>query len=738
MRVRTLILHLLAAAILAGTAPALAAAQSLHGGRSSKVDRALGRAVLESRDPQRVIIRTTRGSRSAIRRALELHGDLVNDGVGDDGTLTATVHADDVAALAESQSVLSVSIDAVVSPSRVRRGNRGRGSDRWDERRAGREAAAADRRARRQSRRAERRARWEARKDGGDATADDGTTTDDGTGDGASTGDITTQSDAKTRNMNAAKASGEELRDVLGLGTDGPTGAGVVVAVIDSGIAPLDDFGDRIVASVDCRQPECVLSEPSDEYGHGTHVAGLIAGTRTGVAPGARLIAVKVLDASGQGLTSDVIKALTWVEANRPVYGIEAVNLSLGHPIYEPAETDPLVIAVQKTVRAGVKVVVAAGNFGTNPDTGEVGYGGITSPGNAPNAITVGATKIVKSATKKVADYSSRGPTWYDGFLKPDLVAPGDSLLGPLPPDSTLRGMFVEKGGGHEEAYVALSGTSMATGVTVGAIATVLGAAMPVDGAAPTGGGRSGVSSNLLKAILQYTAIPVYEELDSGEQSLYDPLTQGSGAINAGGAVAVVQSIDRSVPAPGYWLTSWQAADDFGQTTIGNKTYTWTQTIFWGDNIVWGSSLLTNAQWAWQDNIVWGSAWEDNIVWGSDWSWGDNIVWGSGWGDNIVWGSLFGGDNIVWGSNVLLDNVVWGSSFGFDNIVWGSSWGDNIVWGSNWGDNIVWGSSFAWGDNIVWGSNLLAATIDGVTVDSSDWGDNIVWGSEHDDEGQGS
>ena len=103
-----------------------------------------------------------------------------------------------------------------------------------------------------------------------------------------------------------------------------------------------------------------------------------------GVAPGVKFVNLRVLDETGQGATSNVLLALQWAVANRAAYGIDVINLSLGHPIYESATTDPLVQAVEAAVRAGLVVVVSAGNIGTNPDTSEVGYAGITSPGNAP------------------------------------------------------------------------------------------------------------------------------------------------------------------------------------------------------------------------------------------------------------------------------------------------------------------------------------------------------------------
>src|SRR5262249_56998283 len=108
-----------------------------------------------------------------------------------------------------------------------------------------------------------------------------------------------------------------------------------------------------------------------------------------GVAPNARIISLQALDANGAGLTSTVIAALQFATTNKQALGIDIVNLSLGHPIYEPAATDPLVQAVEAAVRAGLVVVVAAGNDGVNPATGLVGYGGTSSPRHAPPGPTL-------------------------------------------------------------------------------------------------------------------------------------------------------------------------------------------------------------------------------------------------------------------------------------------------------------------------------------------------------------
>ena len=156
-------------------------------------------------------------------------------------------------------------------------------------------------------------------------------------------------------------------------------------------------------------------------------------------------VSLRVLDNYGVGFTSNVINAVQWAVANKTTYGIDVINLSLGHPIFEPAATDPLVQAVEAAVRAGIVVVASAGNTGTNPLTGQVGYAGISSPGNAPSAITVGAMRTQDTARRSddvIADYSSRGPTWYDGYAKPDVVAPGHRVVGPAATNQTLYTLF--------------------------------------------------------------------------------------------------------------------------------------------------------------------------------------------------------------------------------------------------------------------------------------------------------
>jgi serine protease AprX len=459
--------------------------------------------------------------------------------------------------------------------------------------------------------------------------------------------------------MAEQSASGDStLRGTLGLPVQSPAGNRVGVAVIDSGLEAGPEFGDRIAGFYDFTQDGRAAS-PSDDYGHGTHVAGLIAGSGDlssgkryrGVAPKARLVALKVLDQNGAGNTSDVISAIEFVTANRDRLGVDVINLSLGHPIYEPAATDPLVQAVEAAVRAGIVVVAAGGNHGVSSLTGLPGYAGILSPGNAPSAITVGSVKTVETNTRtddRVAAYSSRGPTWYDGIAKPDLVAPGHGLVAAAAKSSTLYADNPALRVG--DSYLRLSGTSMAAGVVSGTVALMIEAnrsAFP----AP-------LAPNAVKAILQYTSLPVRNE--QGVE--YDYLTQGTGSVNTAGAIALAARVDPSVPLGSWWLTT--GVDEW--TVIDGQIQPWAETVAWGAALSEGPVVYFN-ELAWRQNVVWGSS-DDNIVWGSS---DDNIVWGSS-DDNIVWGS-----NVVWGNSLIGasdgTSVTWGMAAAVPSLtVWGA------------------------------------------------------------------
>jgi subtilisin family serine protease len=506
------------------------------------------------------------------------------------------------------------------------------------------------------------------------------------------------------------------VRNTLGL-----TGAGVGVAILDSGVSSWHDdlttggldklfpYGDQRVAKfVDFVGTG---TTPYDDNGHGTHVAGIIGGNgydsrgqKAGIAPKASLISLKVLDGNGQGTISNIIAALNWIVANAQTYNIRVVNMSVGAHVNESYLTDPLTLATKQLTDRGITVVAAAGNLGKN-SAGQEQYGGITAPGNAPWVLTVGATSTMGTLTRSddtMADYSSRGPTRKDYLAKPDLVAPGTgtislatpgSLFYLTKPSALLSGSFPL----GSLPYLSLSGTSMAAPVVSGTIALMLQA-------------NPNLTPNLIKAILQYTA-QVYPG--------YKPLEEGAGFLNTYGAVR---------------LAKFYYSHHVGDRVPVQRV--WSQHIVWGNHMLQGGYLNPLAN-AWQNSTVWGyaktlDATGDNIVWGTMYSGtGDNIVWGTAdeSGDNIVWGTA-GAANIVWGTEDNGDNIVWGTGAD-DNIVWGTDCGggdcDNIVWGTVDSNNIVWGTADP-GDNIVWGTS----DVDNIVWGTSD-GDNIVWGTSGDD-----
>ena len=187
---------------------------------------------------------------------------------------------------------------------------------------------------------------------------------------------------------------------------------------------------------------------------------------------------VRVLGSNGSGYTSDVIAGIDWTIANAERHDIRIINLSLGHPVAEPAATDPLCRAVARAVQAGLVVVVSAGNYGLT-STGTPILGGITSPGNSPWAITVGALDTagtVDRADDRVAPYSSRGPTRFDFAVKPDVVAPGGGIVSLENPGSWLSTRYPSwhVAGSGRNAYYRLSGTSMSAAVVSGGVALLL------------------------------------------------------------------------------------------------------------------------------------------------------------------------------------------------------------------------------------------------------------------------
>ncbi|MCZ6777933.1 MAG: S8 family peptidase [Acidobacteria bacterium] len=384
--------------------------------------------------------------------------------------------------------------------------------------------------------------------------------------------------------------------------TYGATGAGVGVAVVDSGVANHEDFSNGVNSSI--RGFVDFVGDTDkkliDPYGHGTHVAGILAGHGSavdrfsGIAPGSSLYILRVLDGNGRGTVSNVLRALDWIRHNAAAHNIRIVNLSLGHPVFEPYNSDPLCKAVEDLVRRGIVVVAAAGNYGLCD--GAECYGGITVPGNSPYAITVGAMNPRGTASRVddvMARFSSRGPTFVDGIVKPDIVANGVFSVSMTSPGSYFETRYGELEVSSTEYdasvgsgdYFLLSGTSMAAPVVSGIAAMMLQK-------------NPSLTPNLVKAILMYTA----------EDRGYDIMTQGAGYVNAPGAVEVAESITTNPTSVGdgeYWLTSPLS----GSSTIDG------QGVLWTGRLLFTTSILTSSS---QNPIV-GYNFEE--------LWGQGVLW---------------------------------------------------------------------------------------------------------------
>ena len=598
--VRTLCLAAAITAVALATTERVTSAASAR--RAARLDATLReRVARDTQTPQRVIIRVQPGNRAALRKSLEAHGDLVLAEHESIDAITAVVHGDDLGSLADADHTLSIAADAVVRPTGLLGSLLG-------------------------------------------TTAKLLTTVVQvilpGGGD-----------------TSGAAVPPSVLRGTLGVSDGAWTGRGVGVAVIDSGLEMSAEFQGRVTAFYDMTGGRTVATTPFDDYGHGTHVAGTIAGSGAlsrgydyrGLAPSVRLIVLKALDKTGAGYTSDVIRAIDFAVANKGRFGIHIINLSLGHPIAAPAGADPLVQAVERATRAGLIVVVAAGNMGVNPATGQPGYAGITSPGNAPSAITVGAARTEATVTRgddRIPNYSSAGPTWYDRLVKPDVVAPGHNIVAVAAKQSTIYKTYPQLLAADPD-YIRLSGTSMATAVTSGSIALLLEANRVAYPANPP------LTANAVKAILQHTAVGIHDDLGLE----YDPLRRGAGALNSKGAIDFARSVDTSAPVGAPWLT----ASPYPWTVIGGETLTWNQGVIWGSAVIWGSTATFNET-AWSNAVIWGS----NVTWGHAVIWGSNIVWTDShtWGNAVIWGSdslgYTDGNAVIWGSTGLTaSSTVW-------------------------------------------------------------------------------
>ena len=427
-------------------------------------------------------------------------------------------------------------------------------------------------------------------------------------------------------------------------------GTGIGVAVLDSGIIDITDLhgasgGSRVVYSQNFVGNG---GSASDQYGHGSHVAGIIAGngkkssqnkdfyTFSGVAPNVNLINLRVLDQNGVGTDSGVIAAIQTAITLKNKYNIRVINLSLGRPVYESYTMDPLCQAVEAAYKAGIVVVVSAGNQGPD-NSNNNGYSTITAPGNDPYVITVGAMKTLGTADRNddlIATYSSKGPTAIDHIAKPDLVAPGNLIISLYSTGLQLSKLFPEnetpislyESNANDKAsstYYILSGTSMAAPMVAGT--AVL---MPQQNSALT---PDQIKAELMKSSTKtFPQFSSYTDPTTGitYTSQYDLFTVGAGYLD------IRAALQSPTGSAGLAKSPVVQYDPSTQSVyfVNDQFAVWGgSSPDWSSFAVWGGSAFVSGNFA-----VWGgsSPWASFAVWGGSAPWGSSTnsgffaVWG--------------------------------------------------------------------------------------------------------------
>ncbi len=411
----------------------------------------------------------------------------------------------------------------------------------------------------------------------------------------------------------------DEVREAIGAAQSGATGTGIDVAVIDTGMVPVPALADagKVVQGPDfSNQGRDKHLAHLDTFGHGTHVAGIIAGDDKasgfrGVAPGARLVNVKAAGADGSTTLAAIVASVGWVIAHRNDNGlhVRVLNLSFGTP---PSryQSDLLAYAVEQAWKAGIVVVVSAGNEGDKRR-------GLTSPGYDPFVLSVGANDLAGTAAvgdDVVPSWSSRG-----AGRNPDLVAPGRSIASLRDPNSALDLAHPEARVG--DALIKGSGTSQAAAVVSGAVALLLER-------------RPDLSPDQVKAIIKSTADPL-----SGP----GPDAQGAGRLN------VTRALAAPSPDPIAARQPFEPAVIRGviaRLVAGLSSARHAEIGLVGpDGAKWGAAKWGGSSWG-------GSSWGGSSWGGSSWggsSWGGSSWGGSSWGGSSWGGSSWGGSS--WSSS---------------------------------------------------------------------------------------
>jgi serine protease AprX len=380
------------------------------------------------------------------------------------------------------------------------------------------------------------------------------------------------------------------------------------IAIVDSGIdaTRVADFGSRLLGQVNLAS--LTPNSPGDGYGHGTFVAGIAAGQAAGqfgVSPRSNLVSLDVMNDQGEATVADIISACDWILANKSADNIKVANLSLHAVNQASVMFDPLDQAVEKLWLNGVTVVAAAGNYATNGQASGVPY----APGNDPFVITVGAAdtnNTLATGDDFVAPWSAWGYTG-DGFMKPDISAPGRYIIGPVSPGAALY--TLRPGDVVSPGYMQLSGTSFSAPMVAGAAAELIAQ-------------HPGWTPDQVKGALMVTADPTP--------------AAAAGSLGVGELdVAHARKISNP-PNPNAGLDHYLTTDGSGNTIFNAAA--------------WQASALTNPAWdsaAWSD-AAWSSAAWSSAAWSSAaWS---SAAWGTAAWASAAWASAAWSD-AAWADN---------------------------------------------------------------------------------------
>ena len=439
----------------------------------------------------------------------------------------------------------------------------------------------------------------------------------------------------------------------------GYTGKGVDVALIDSGVVAVEGLKTpgKILNGPDL-SPESQRTNLRylDTYGHGTHMAGIIAGRDSnvtsisagdsthflGVAPNARIVSVKVAESNGWTDVSQVIAGIDWVVQHRadPGLNIRVLNLSFGTDATQTYVLDPLAHAVEVAWKRGIVVVVSAGNEG-------YGSASMNNPATNPFVIAVGASQpngTTAVADDTVASFSSKG----DGLRNPDIVAPGKSIVSLRDPNSYADLAYpTARVGGR---FFRGSGTSQAAAFVSGAAALIIS-------------GRPSITPDQVKRLLINTARRLPNDKTSG---------QGAGLIdlvaaNAAATPLALTSTQVAVPSTG--LGSLESARGTHHLLMNGVSLVGEQDIFGKPLLTKVWAPLADALKSWSGGTWNGSSWSGSSWSGSSWS-------GSSWSGSSWSGSSWSGSS--WSGNSWSGSSWSGSSWS------GSSWSGNSWSSAGW------------------------------------------------------